>query len=207
MSLNMPSSFDVNWQPHSWRSFWIICFSVSSDNVCKFGYKRMKGKGLLLNSEDVLQDGFCNIARIHLFRTKILKEMMKKDLKMKKRYLNITIALLRISSISLSLRPLIPFLSFSSMKRERYSGLFEFKLMKCSKSEVIICLKTRSSRNDSVKKRLYFSWILVSARTCNIIILWDLVKLECNRRRIFWRFLRRLIFLRLLGYQRRPDWK
>ena len=72
---------------------------------------------------------------------------------MKKGYLNITIALLRILSISSSFNPLIPFLSFSSIKSERYSGLLGLRLMKCSKSEVIICLKTRSSLKDSARNR------------------------------------------------------
>ena len=51
-----------------------------------------------------------------------------------------------------SLTPLTPFLSLSSMKSERYSGDFWFKLMKYSKSEEIICLKSLSSLNDSWRK-------------------------------------------------------
>ena len=77
----------------------------------------------------------------------MFKSMLKKE------YLNITIALLRILSISSSFNPLIPFLSFSSIKSERYSGLLGLRLMKCSKSEVIICLKTRSSLKDSARNR------------------------------------------------------
>ena len=39
ISLNIPSSFDVNWQPHSWRSLCIICFSESSDkDYSKYSY-------------------------------------------------------------------------------------------------------------------------------------------------------------------------
>ena len=51
-----------------------------------------------------------------------------------------------------SLTPFTPFLSLSSMKSERYSGDFWFKLMKYSKSEEIICLKSLSSLNDSCRK-------------------------------------------------------
>ena len=48
--------------------------------------------------------------------------------------------------------PLTPLRSLSSMNKDRYSGDFELRLMKYSKSDDIICLNSLSLLKDSCRK-------------------------------------------------------
>ena len=60
---------------------------------------------------------------------------------------------LNVLSNALTLTPLTPFFSLSSINNERYSGDLELRLRKYSKSPAIVCLKSLSLLNDSWRKR------------------------------------------------------
>ena len=133
-------------------------FSISCSDICKQNHRLVQDvlyrscSDICKQNHRLVQDVLCSLSPAQDVR--LLKKLRNYTTKIKKnirKQFCVFYCLLNQNHRT-SLTPFTPFFSLSSMKRDRYSGDFRLRLIKYSKSEEIICLKRRSSLNDSCRK-------------------------------------------------------